>query len=725
MLMKKLFLFALALVMGLGSVQKMYADAEIYAVLNATDSILTLRYDAQREANNGVTDWSVYKNDTKIVLLDASMKNARPTTTSSWFNNFAKLAEIQHLDYLNTSAVTKMSSMFGGCKRLTTLDLSTFDTRNVTTMAAMFYNCKNLTSLDLSNFNTSAVINMGQMFAECNSLTALDLFHFNTGNVTNMRWMFSNCTSLASLDIYNFNTQNVTQMLRMFYNCSALTVLDVSRFNTQNVTTMDNMFSGCSSLTWLNVSSFDIQNVTDMSYMFAYCTNLVRIYCDADWSASTATDGNMFAFSTSLSGWNGTAYSNAHSNNKAYARPDVTGTPGYFSPSANAPIVPKSKFTITWKNYNDTVLAVTYLPLNATPVYPYDTPERISDSEAYDYDFTGWQPYLQVVTADATYTAQYQQTEKKFNVRFLDEDGQTVLYQTKVPYGGTPAYAGNTPTKAPEACCTHPFVGWNPDLVNFGGITQDTAFVAVYGSETRQYTVTFQIDPEHILQTGLWDYGVTPTYNGETPTQDNKQFIGWSPEISQVNGDAVYTAVFNDTYQITLANCEHGSIAVVETGVDLNAVVTGTVLHFNALPDEGYELDAWSGCNADGSLTVTANTTVSASFKKQTFVVTLVAEHGRIEVENEGIDLNAVEYGTALQLKAVPDEGYIFSSWQSTGSEPDNIISNTTITAYFEKLSEGLEAVFSGEHAAKIFRNGQIFILRGDKTYTLTGAEVK
>ena len=47
----------------------------------------------------------------------------------------------------DTSAVTDMRSMFYGCSRLTTLDLSSFDTSAVTNMDFMFYNCNNLTTI--------------------------------------------------------------------------------------------------------------------------------------------------------------------------------------------------------------------------------------------------------------------------------------------------------------------------------------------------------------------------------------------------------------------------------------------------------------------------------------------------------------------------------------------------------------------------------------------------
>lgn len=407
----------------------------------------------------------------------------------------------------------------------------------------------------------------------------------------------------------------------------------------------------------------------------------------------------------------------------------------------------------------------------------YMVPEIYVELASLNTYKSAWPSLASQIKANVAYT-----------IIFQEYDG-TELCSDEYGYMETPVSCDRN-GKPSTTEHSYSFEGWMRQSTQTMGVVpaeSDETYVATYSEQPRQYTITFQIAPEHILQTGPWNYGVTPTYNGETPVQGNKQFVGWSPEITQVNGDAVYTAVFNETlYQVTLANCEHGSIAVAETGVNLNAVAAGTVLHFNALPDEGYELDAWSGCNADGSLTVTANTTVSASFKKQTFVVTLVAEHGQIIVENEGIDLNAVEYGTALNLTPVPDEGYYFSYWHATACGAEFISSNTTITAHFnirtfqvifvdydnheissqtvnygeaavapadperegyrfigwdqdfssvianmtimaqyEQLPTGIEAVFSGENAAKILRNGQILILRGNRTYTLTGQEVR
>ena len=100
-----------------------------------------------------------------------------------------------------------------------------FDTSAVTDMRSMFYGCSKLTTLDLSSFNTSAVTNMNEMFKYCSKLTTLDLSSFNTSSVTFMGGMFSQCYVLTTLDLSSFNTSAVTNMDFMFYDCGNLTTI--------------------------------------------------------------------------------------------------------------------------------------------------------------------------------------------------------------------------------------------------------------------------------------------------------------------------------------------------------------------------------------------------------------------------------------------------------------------------------------------------------------------
>ena len=64
---------------------------------------------------------------------------------------------------------------------------------DVTSMRSMFTLCRKLTSIDLSSFDTSKVFNMGHMFECCNNLTELNLSGVDTSKVSDMRWMFSDC----------------------------------------------------------------------------------------------------------------------------------------------------------------------------------------------------------------------------------------------------------------------------------------------------------------------------------------------------------------------------------------------------------------------------------------------------------------------------------------------------------------------------------------------------
>ena len=235
---------------------------EAYACYTPKNTTLTFYYDKLRSSHLSTYDlntgtnapgWLTDNTNGKVteVVFDPSFAGARPRTTYKWFCNMGLLRTIKGLRYLNTSAVTNMSWMFGFCSSafLTTLDLSSFKTTNVTDMSNMFSGCSSLTTLDLSSFNTSNVTNMSYMFSTCNSLTTLDLGNFNTSNVTNMSYMFSGCSGLTTLDLGNFNTSNVTNMNSMFNSCRNLQTIYVgSGWSTGDRTLGTKMFTNCTSL---------------------------------------------------------------------------------------------------------------------------------------------------------------------------------------------------------------------------------------------------------------------------------------------------------------------------------------------------------------------------------------------------------------------------------------------------------------------------------------------
>ena len=182
------------------------------------------------------------------------------------------------------SIVGPMTGLFAFCKKLTSLDLSSFDTSNTGSMRWMFWFCEKLTSLDLSNFDTSKTGRMTSMFANCSSLTSIDVSSFDTSNVTDMSDMFGGCYSLTSLDLSSFNTSKVTNMSGMFSGCYSLTSLDLSNFDVSKVELTTAMFKYCTNLQTLDISSWNFLSdrwnefSTESDEMFRFCTNLRKIY---------------------------------------------------------------------------------------------------------------------------------------------------------------------------------------------------------------------------------------------------------------------------------------------------------------------------------------------------------------------------------------------------------------------------------------------------------------
>jgi hypothetical protein len=88
------------------------------------------------------------------------------------------------------------------------------------------------------------------------------------------------------------------------------------------------------------------------------------------------------------------------------------------------------------------------------------------------------------------------------------------------------------------------------------------------------------------------------------------------------------------------------------------------------------------------------------------------------------------EAGTEVPLSATPYEGYFLRYWSFTNMADENILytmpeANTTVTAFFMPREEDLEIVDQEWTPRKILKDGQILILRGNKTYNTIGTRLK
>ena len=115
-----------------------------------------------------VPGWRGYAKDAKKVVFQTAFSTVRPKSLYYWFWNMSELETIEGIENLNTSETTNMSSMFFGCAKLTSLDVSGFDVRKLPSTISMFRECTSLTTIYCNNTWNNP--NANNMFLGCTSL---------------------------------------------------------------------------------------------------------------------------------------------------------------------------------------------------------------------------------------------------------------------------------------------------------------------------------------------------------------------------------------------------------------------------------------------------------------------------------------------------------------------------------------------------------------------------
>ena len=202
----------------------------------------------------------------------------------------------------------------------------------------------------------------------------------------------------------------------------------------------------------------------------------------------------------------------------------------------------KRQYTITWLSDDGATIAQDNIAYGLTPAHADINKES---TPQYTFSFRGWSPEPTAVTGDAVYTAVFDSVINTYTVTFYFDDGETVLDRQTIPYGEMPS-TDMTPAKTGEEHYYYHFAGWSPEVT---AVTGDATYIATFTAEPKQYTITFKDYNGRVLLSTNIAYGTMPTYTGETPTrartaQYTYTFAGWLPELTEVAGDATYTAVY-------------------------------------------------------------------------------------------------------------------------------------------------------------------------------------
>ena len=220
------------------------------------------------------------------------------------------------------------------------------------------------------------------------------------------------------------------------------------------------------------------------------------------------------------------------------------------------------------------------------------------------------------------------------------------------------------------------------------------------------------------------------------------RFDRWSddvtdnPRLLTVDDDLTLTAIFAalDKYTVTFVGM-NGAV------IGYDYVYEGQAATAPEVPEvEGYTFVGW---DQDFS-NVTSDMTVTAQYEMTVKMYSLKLEvegggklyFGRYNAfgELQEVETTESEYtfqeGTQFILIAKADEGWVFAQWndgETKNKRNITVASDLTLKAIFTDDPDGIhspDGTASDEESVKIVRNGKVYILRGDKVFTVDGFEV-
>ena len=313
-------------------------------------------------------------------------------------------------------------------------------------------------------------------------------------------------------------------------------------------------------------------------------------------------------------------------------------------------------------------------------------------------------------------------TAPKYEITFKNEDG-TILQTSTLEEGEMPV-APEVPAKTSTARYTYTFAGWDHAIAPATG--NDT-YIAVFTPQLRSYTITFLDEDGTVLESSVWDHGCLPSLTTEPTKAATAQytytFAGWDRMIAIVTCDTSYTATYTATvnkYLITFAN-EDGT-TIVSQEYDYGSMpVAPTDPIKEATAQYTYTFAGWDNeiVAVTGDATYTA--TYTATVNK--YLITFLNDDESILCAEEW------EYGATPSCDDPTKEAdgqyaYSFAGWQP---EIVTVKGIATYTATYNALSNptALPTNEQPTSPVKVIENGNIFILRYDKTYTVQGQEVR
>lgn len=300
-----------------------------------------------------------------------------------------------------------------------------------------------------------------------------------------------------------------------------------------------------------------------------------------------------------------------------------------------------------------------------------------------------------VFTEDQTVTAVFKDWEDVvYSIRFLDEKGN-VLDLKSVHSGEIPVYGGAEPTKKSTVAYTYTFKGWSPEIAP---AVWHTDYTVMFDSIINQYKVSYVDYDGTELFSSMFDYGTKPTYS-TIPKKTNTvaylySFVGWSPAVENVSGEAVYKAIYDSVLQKYSIEFKANGETLLSKDYDYGSVPK----YENATPTKpatkaySYSFAGWEPEIAN----VTEATSYTAKFDSSLNKYMVVFQNGAKVLQDSEIEYGKVPVyeGETPKKTSTAKYDYSFSSWSPALTK---VTDEATYTALFDSTLRSYEVSFVSE----------------------------
>lgn len=371
-------------------------------------------------------------------------------------------------------------------------------------------------------------------------------------------------------------------------------------------------------------------------------------------------------------------------------------------------------------------LSITAVPTEAGTVTPVEGDFNIGRSleisaipnehwvfERWEGDHTGTEnPVIINMDTDKDIAAIFAKREYNLTVNV---EGEGTVSERIVQQKSTDYPHGTVVELTANAAENWEFVEWQGDLTgaeNPAEITIDGEMEVTAVFSKIEYPLTINIVgegtvTEEIVQAKATEYPFGTIVRLTAEADSGWAFTEWDGDIESTENPAeitideakTVTVIFERTFRLTTIPIPEEGGSIEPSG---GTYVRDTSFDVEAIPNDGWRFVEWRGdftgtTNPIPDFTMNGNKTLEAHFEPLSFTLdTSTVGNGQILIDilNGGETEDGYEFGTTLELTAVPEADWSFVRWQGDASGTGNptvvtIDGNKSVTAVFRFFDGG------------------------------------